>query len=81
VGQVHPQTFPGGDRGILMSDGYQGWRTLKGATMLDVWAHARRRFDNLMDRLRNDTKGSDRRDIASRLDHSGHELKLRPIAR
>jgi hypothetical protein len=45
-GQVHPQTFLGDYRGILMSDGYQGWRTLKGATHVGCMAHARRRFVN-----------------------------------
>jgi transposase len=45
-GQVHPQTFLGDYRGILMSDGYQAWRTLKGATHVGCMAHARRRFVN-----------------------------------
>jgi transposase len=45
-GQVHPQTFLGDYRGILMSDGYQAWRTLKGATPVGCMAHARRRFVN-----------------------------------
>ena len=45
-GQVHPQTFLGDYRGILMSDGYQAWRTLKGAKHVGCMAHARRRFVN-----------------------------------
>ncbi|MCW5712014.1 IS66 family transposase [Shinella sp.] len=45
-GQVHPQAFLGDYRGILMSDGYQAWRTLKGATHVGCMAHARRRFVN-----------------------------------
>ena len=45
-GQVHPQTFLGNYRGIVMSDGYQAWRTLKGATHVGCMAHARRRFVN-----------------------------------
>jgi transposase len=45
-GQVHPQTFLGDYQGILMSDGYQAWRTLKGATHVGCMAHARRRFVN-----------------------------------
>lgn len=43
-GQEHPQTFLGDYRGILMSDGYQAWRTLEGATHIGCMAHARRRF-------------------------------------
>ena len=43
-GQEHPQAFLGDYRGILMSDGYTAWRTLKGATHLGCMAHARRRF-------------------------------------
>jgi transposase len=43
-GQVHPQTFLGDYRGILMSDGYTAWRTLDGATHIGCMAHSRRRF-------------------------------------
>ena len=43
-GQEHPQAFLGDYRGILMSDGYQAWRTLKGATHVGCMAHARRKF-------------------------------------
>lgn len=43
-GQIHPQTFLGDYRGILMSDGYSAWRTLEGATHLGCMAHSRRRF-------------------------------------
>ncbi len=43
-GQEHPQTFLGDYRGILMSDGYSAWRTLKGAMHIGCMAHARRRF-------------------------------------
>jgi transposase len=43
-GQEYPQTFLGDYRGILMSDGYSAWRTLKGATHVGCMAHARRRF-------------------------------------
>lgn len=43
-GQIHPQTFLGDYRGILMSDGYTAWRTLAGATHLGCMAHSRRRF-------------------------------------
>lgn len=43
-GQMYPQAFLGGYRGILMSDGYSAWRTLEGATHLGCMAHSRRRF-------------------------------------
>lgn len=43
-GQEHPQAFLGDYRGILMSDGYSAWRTLKGATHVGCMAHARRKF-------------------------------------
>lgn len=43
-GQEYPQTFLGDYRGILMSDGYSAWRTMKGATHVGCMAHARRRF-------------------------------------
>jgi len=43
-GQIHPQAFLGDYRGILMSDGYTAWRTLKGATHVGCMAHSRRRF-------------------------------------
>ncbi|MCC2614500.1 IS66 family transposase [Neorhizobium sp. Rsf11] len=47
-GQVHPQTFLGDYHGILMTDGYQAWRTLKKATQIGCMAHARRRFVNAL---------------------------------
>lgn len=43
-GQVHPQTFLGDYRGILVSDGSTPWRTLYGATHVGCMAHSRRRF-------------------------------------
>lgn len=43
-GQIHPQTFLGDYRGILMSDGYSAWRTLERATHIGCMAHSRRRF-------------------------------------
>ncbi|MER9651038.1 IS66 family transposase [Mesorhizobium sp. M0199] len=43
-GQIHPQTFLGDYRGIVMSDGYSAWRTLEGATHLGCMAHSRRHF-------------------------------------
>jgi transposase len=43
-GQIHPQTFLGDYRGILITDGYTAWRTLHGATHVGCMAHSRRRF-------------------------------------
>ncbi|EHJ95355.1 transposase IS66 [Agrobacterium tumefaciens 5A] len=43
-GQQYPQAFLGDYRGIVMSDGYTAWRTLKGATHIGCMAHSRRRF-------------------------------------
>ncbi|WP_235916843.1 MULTISPECIES: IS66 family transposase [Alphaproteobacteria] len=43
-GQQYPQAFLGDFRGILMSDGYTAWRTLRGATHIGCMAHSRRRF-------------------------------------
>ncbi|ASV84936.1 putative transposase [Ochrobactrum quorumnocens] len=43
-GQIYPQAFLGDYRGILVSDGYTAWRTLKGATHIGCMAHSRRRF-------------------------------------
>jgi len=43
-GQQYPQTFLAGYSGLLMSDGYDAWRTLVGATHLGCMAHARRKF-------------------------------------
>lgn len=42
--QIHPQTFLGDYRGIVMSDGYSAWRTLEGATHLGCMGRSRRRF-------------------------------------
>jgi transposase len=39
-GQQHPQAFLGDYRGLLMSDGYDAWRTLDGAIHLGCMAHA-----------------------------------------
>ena len=43
-GQEHSQTFLGDYRGILMSDGYSAWRTLKVARHIGYMDHARRRL-------------------------------------
>jgi hypothetical protein len=47
-GQEHPQAFLGDYRGLLMSDGYDAWRTLRGAIHLGCMAHARRKFTDAL---------------------------------
>jgi transposase len=47
-GQQYPQAFLGNYRGLLMSDGYDAWRTLDGATHLGCMAHARRKFTDAL---------------------------------
>lgn len=47
-GQEYPQAFLAGYRGLVMSDGYDAWRTLKGATHLGCMAHARRKFNDAL---------------------------------
>jgi transposase len=47
-GQQHPQAFLGNYRGLLMSDGYDAWRTLDGAIHLGCMAHARRKFTDAL---------------------------------
>jgi transposase len=47
-GQEHPQAFLGDYRGLLMSDGYNAWRTLDGAIHLGCMAHARRKFTDAL---------------------------------
>jgi len=43
-GQEHPKKFLGDYSGMLMTDGYSAWRTLKKATHFGCVAHARRLF-------------------------------------
>jgi transposase len=45
-GQEHPQLFLAGYTGMLMSDGYSAWRTVKHATHYGCAAHARRKFND-----------------------------------
>ena len=47
-GQQYPQAILAGYRGLLMSDGYDAWRTLEGATHLGCMAHARRKFTDAL---------------------------------
>lgn len=42
--QQYPQAFLAGYTGLLMTDGYDSWRTLEGASHLGCMAHARRKF-------------------------------------
>ncbi|MHB9841716.1 IS66 family transposase [Paraburkholderia terrae] len=43
-GQEHPKKFLGDYSGMLVSDGYSAWRTLKKATHFGCMAHARRLY-------------------------------------
>jgi transposase len=43
-GQQYPQDFLAGYEGMLLTDGYAAWRTLKGVTHFGCLAHARRLF-------------------------------------
>jgi transposase len=47
-GKQYPQAFLGDYRGLLMSDGYEAWRTVAGATHFGCMAHARRRFNDAL---------------------------------
>ncbi|MEY9604135.1 transposase [Bradyrhizobium japonicum] len=57
-GQEHPQAFLAGYRGLLMSDGYDAWGTLTGATHLGCMAHARRKFTDAL-KARKEIRGAD----------------------
>ena len=47
-GQEYPKAFLGDYAGMLMSDGYAAWRTLKKATHFGCMAHARRAFTDVL---------------------------------
>ncbi len=48
-GQEYPKAFLDGYKGMLMmSDGYNAWRTLKKATHFECMPHARRMFTDLL---------------------------------
>ncbi|PRD40758.1 IS66 family transposase [Phyllobacterium phragmitis] len=47
-GQQYPQAFLGDYRGLLISDGYEAWRTIRGATHFGCMAHARRKFNDAL---------------------------------
>lgn len=46
--QEYPKAFLGEYAGMLMSDGYAAWRTLKKATHFGCMAHARRAFTDVL---------------------------------
>jgi hypothetical protein len=52
-GQEHPKAFLDGYKGMLMSDGYAAWRTLKKATHFGCMAHARRMFTDVLKAQKN----------------------------
>lgn len=47
-GQEYPKAFLGDYAGMLMSDGYAAWRTLKKTTHFGCMAHARRAFTDVL---------------------------------
>lgn len=47
-GQEYPKAFLGDYLGMLMSDGYSAWRTLRKATHFGCMAHARRMFTDVL---------------------------------
>jgi len=49
----HPQEFLSGYRGYLHVDGYSGYKKLEdqGTTIVECWAHARRKFDEALKTL------------------------------
>ena len=57
----HPMEFLKGFQGFLHVDGYAGYRGLEdnGVTLIECWAHARRKFDEALKALKKeDRKGS-----------------------
>ncbi|WP_207005754.1 IS66 family transposase, partial [Trinickia mobilis] len=47
-GQEYPKAFLGDYQGMLMSDGYSAWRTLRKVTHFGCMAHARRMFTDVL---------------------------------
>lgn len=47
----HPATFLSGFSGYLHADGYQGYESVPGVTLVGCWAHARRKFDEALKAL------------------------------
>lgn len=52
-GQEYPKAFLDGYNGMLMTDGYAAWRTLKGATHFGCLAHARRMYTDILKAQKN----------------------------
>jgi len=52
----HPKRFLSGFEGYLQVDGYSGYDTLPGVTLVGCWAHARRKFDEALKVLPNDRR-------------------------
>ncbi len=55
----HPQNFLAGFNGYLHVDGYSGYNSLPGVTLIGCWAHARRKFDEALKALPSDKKDAD----------------------
>ena len=47
-GGEHPQIFLSGFKGYLHVDGYAGYHTVTGVTLVGCWAHARRKYDEAL---------------------------------
>jgi hypothetical protein len=56
---VHPQKFLAGFRGYLHVDGYAGYKKLEeqGVTIVECWAHARRKFHEALKILTKEDRG------------------------
>jgi transposase len=52
----HPKRFLSGFAGYLQVDGYAAYDTLPGVTLVGCWAHARRKFDEALKVLPNDSR-------------------------
>jgi hypothetical protein len=70
--QEHLQLFLAGYAGMLMTDGYSAWRTVKGVTHYGCAAHARRKFDEAFRAQKSPTGARNRVSNSSR-----HSMKSR----
>lgn len=52
-GQEYPKAFLDGYKGMLMTDGYAAWRTIREATHFGCLAHARRMFTDVLKAQKN----------------------------
>ena len=55
----HPQKFLADFSGYLHVDGYSGYNSLPGVTLIGCWAHARRKFDEALKALPPEKKDAD----------------------